>query len=119
IVERTWLEDGQPHLPHYEIVRVQQRRQRTLPNGQPMPAHEAYPEPSKWGSEAWTVPTLRHARGYCAELHARGGPVAPGERFGLAEDEEGYKAWKEGRLPPSQAPAPNKGIVEGPPARAE
>jgi len=119
IVERTWIEDGRPHLPHYEIVRVQHSRPRTWPDGRQTPAHEAYPKPSQWGREAWTVPTLTHARDFCAQLRVRGVPLPPWAAFGLAEDKEGYQAWKEGRLPRRHAPAPNKGIVEGPPAGAE
>lgn len=61
LVERTWIEDGKPHLPHYEVVRLQCVPIKRFPTGQVTAAHEAYPSPRQWGYEGWSEPTLAHA----------------------------------------------------------
>jgi hypothetical protein len=60
LVERTWIEDGKPHLPHYEVVRLQQTPAKQI-RGRMVPAHESYPRPSQWGREAWSEPSPLHA----------------------------------------------------------
>ena len=111
VVERTWVEDGRPHLPHYEIVCLQQRPPRTWPDGRVTPAREAYPELSKWGRAGWSLPTLRHARDMWERLRTEKHPELPTwVSLGLPDDEEGYRAWKDGRLPCRMASAPTRAI---------
>jgi len=116
VVERTWAKDGRPHLPHYELVCLEQRPVRTWPDGRVTPADDAYPQPSKWGRAGWSVPTLRHARTLWERLRTEKHPeLARWVSLGLPDDEEGYRAWKEGRLPWRIASAPTTAIVEAHP----
>jgi hypothetical protein len=99
IVRRTWIEDGKPHLPHYEIVRLHHRAERKWPDGRVTPALEAYPQPSRWGRDAWSMPTLRHAGQHWEALRSAGEDLPEWVSLGIPEDEEGYRAWQAGRLP--------------------
>jgi len=110
VVERTWIEDGQPHLPHYEVVHLRGATARTWPDGRVTAAHEAYPAASRWGRDAWSVPTLLHARALWEGLRAEGLELPEWEGLGISEDGEGYWAWKEGRLPCRMASASTTAI---------
>jgi len=114
VVERTWIEDGGPHLPHIEVVRLDQIREKRWADGRRTPAHEAYPAPSRWGTTAWSEPTLRHARTRWETLRAtsRGRDLPSWKALGIPDDEEGYRAWKAGRLPRLQPSVRNSDTVE-------
>jgi len=106
VVERTWIGDGRPHLPHYEIVCLQHRPARQWPDGRVTAAREGYPQPSKWGRAGWSLATLRHARDMWERLRAEKHPELPAwVSIGIPDDAEGYRAWKEGRLPCRKASA--------------
>jgi len=117
VVERTWIGDGRPHLPHYEVVQLQRAPAKRWPDGRETPAHEAYPPPSRWGRDGWSEPTLKHARARWEKIRAAAHhahlPTWAG--LGIPDDEEGYRAWKEGRLPCRMASAPSNGILRGHP----
>jgi hypothetical protein len=59
---------------HWEVIVVQHRRARTLPNGRTVSAGEAYPSAERWGTAGWTYTTLPGARERFAEQVGR----APG-----------------------------------------
>jgi len=116
VVERTWIGDGKPHLPHYEVVRLQCVREKHWPDGRHTPAHEAYPSPAQWGREGWSEPTLRHAATRWERVRAKLKDTLPTwSDLGIPDDEEGYQAWKEGRLRRPAASAQKLGISEGHP----
>lgn len=98
VVERTWVGDGKPHLPHFEVVKLQPARPRTLPDGRETLGNETYPPPTAWGRWGWSEPTLRHAAQRWAALAAKH-ELPEWPDLGLADDPEGYEAWKAGRLP--------------------
>ena len=58
---------------HWEVVILEPRHARTLPNGEHAAAHVAYPSPNKWGVFGWTYTRLTDARQKYAELLRRGG----------------------------------------------
>jgi hypothetical protein len=103
LVERTWIGDGRPHLPHYEVVRLQVRAARRMPDGAITPAHEAYPQPSKWGREAWSEPTLARA----VARWLRVCPTVELEAWGLSVPSPAQEA------DTYPAPAPTAGILIG------
>jgi len=115
VVERTWIEDGRPHLPHFEVVQLRTAREHRAPTGAIIPAHEAYPAPRDWGRIAWSVPTLVHARQRWEGLRRTGKELPEWTALGIPDDEEGYRAWKEGRLPCRMASAPTTAILGGHP----
>jgi len=110
VVERTWIEDGCPHLPYYEIVQLRVRV-ATFWRGRLTPAHEAYPPVAAWGREGWSEPTLIHAHRRWARLRATRQDLPSWDTFGLVEDREAFRAWKEGRPPRGEASAPTLGIL--------
>jgi len=100
LVRRTWIEDGLPHLPHFEIVRLHPARPRTWPDGRTSPGSETYPPSTAWGHHAWSDPTLAHAKSRWEGLRSSRHPeLPPWDALGIPDDPEGYRAWKEGRLP--------------------
>jgi len=107
VVERTWIGDGKPHLPHFEIVKLRALPEHRAPNGDVIPAHEAYAKPSDWGRRAWSEPTLVHARQRWERLRREGVNLPGWTSLGIPDDREGYRAWKEGRLPARTLSAPN------------
>jgi len=112
VVERTWIGDGRPHLPHYEVIQLRRVGARRWPDGRTTAPHEAYPPPSGWGREGWSEPTLRHARDRWERIRVKLHDALPEWRdLGIPDDEEGYRAWKEGRLPCRMASAPSEGIL--------
>ncbi len=118
VVERTWVEDGREHLPHYELVQVRVRPVRTWPDGTMTPAQEGYPDRRNWGKAGWSDPTLRHVERRVARLREEGrvrDPPPTWTAVGLADDEEGYRAWKAGCLQALQASARTKAILGGHP----
>ena len=100
LVRRTWIEDGNPHLPHFEIVRLHPPRPRTFPNGSVSLGHETYPPPTAWGRDGWSIPTLVHARQLWERLATQHNLPA-WSALGIPDDPLGYEAWKEGHLPPA------------------
>jgi len=115
VIERTWIGDGRPHLPHYEIVRLRRVTARRWPGGRVTPAHEAYPPARAWGLEGWSEPTRVHARHRWEGFRAKGNDLPAWNHLGIPDDEEGNRAWKEGRLPCRMASAPTTAIPEGHP----
>jgi len=111
VVERTWMGDGKPHLPHYEIVQLRREAAKTWPDGRVIAAHEAYPGPRVWGIAAWTEPTLVHARQRWEQIRStpKGQNLPEWSSIGISDDREQYQAWKEGCLPWPTIPDPNKG----------
>jgi hypothetical protein len=99
VVERTWIEDGRPHLPHYEIVHLRVRL-ATLWRGRLTPAHEAYPPAAAWGREGWSEPTLIHAHRRWAQLRATRRDLPPWDAFGLVEDLEAFSGLERGKALP-------------------
>jgi hypothetical protein len=62
-IYRRWkLYDGREGAVHYEVVRLQIRAAHLDPQGHLVPAHEAYPPSSTWGSRGWTFKTLSEAQ---------------------------------------------------------
>jgi hypothetical protein len=60
---RRWkLYDGAEGAVHYEVVLIRMRREAVLPNGAVLPAAEAYPPSSSWGTRGWTFTTLADAQ---------------------------------------------------------
>ena len=98
VVERTWIGDGKPHLPHFEIVKLRDVHEKPLPGGRSIRRHEAYPSPRDWGKVAWAEPSLLHAKQRWQRL-AAAQQLPAWESLGIADDPEGYQAWREGRLP--------------------
>jgi hypothetical protein len=115
VVERTWIEDGRSHLPHYEVVRLRRKAAKTWADDQVTAAHEAYPAPSDWGTAGWTEPTLVHARQRWERLRTspKGKDLPAWCTLGIPDDEEGYRAWKAGRLPLVPTSAPTRAILAG------
>jgi hypothetical protein len=110
VVERTWIEDGKPHLPHFEVVHLRVDGIRPLPDGTVTTPHEAYPAPRDWGRKAWSEPTLVHTRQRWERLRGDHPDLSAWTTLGIPDDPEGYRAWKEGRLQTREAPAPTRGI---------
>jgi hypothetical protein len=54
VFSRSRSPDREPH--ELELIIVRTRIDRTMPNGKFVPAHEAYPNPSEWGTWAWSFP---------------------------------------------------------------
>jgi hypothetical protein len=52
----------------YEVVRIQHRRAKVMPNGKPLPAREAMPASEQWGTAGWTYPDLASAERRFAQL---------------------------------------------------
>jgi hypothetical protein len=102
VVERTWVGDGRPHLPHFEVVQLRRAPARTRRDGRVDAAREVY-------GECWSEPTLRHAGQRWERLrteHAKGAELPPWSALGIMDDAEGFQAWKEGRLPRRETCAP-------------
>jgi hypothetical protein len=105
VLKRTWVGDGRPHLPHYEVLRLHREPARTGPDGQVIAAHEVYAV-GAWGSSGWSEPTLVHARQRWERLRAtpKGADLPAWSALGIMDDPEGYQAWKAGRLPRRETP---------------
>jgi hypothetical protein len=80
LVQRTSLDARSGGSIHYEVVVLQVASARTWPDGRRTPAHERYPEASRWGTWGWTYCSLAAAErtfgGAVAEsrAHRRGEP---------------------------------------------
>lgn len=75
-VAAIYSQSMHPDLPSgteaaaYEVFVVKRLPDVTFPNGKTTPAHEAVPNPSQWGSQAWTCHTLERARAVFGEIMA-------------------------------------------------
>ena|ERR1700746_357665 len=54
LYERSLSKNAEPH--ELELVIVKIRPDHVMPNGKLVTAHEAYPQPSEWGTSAWSFP---------------------------------------------------------------
>jgi hypothetical protein len=117
VVERTWIGDGRPHLPHFDVVHLRIVGARRWPDGRWTAAHEAYPPAGTWGREGWTEPTLIHVHRRWAQLRGTRQHLPTWDAFGLVEDLEGYRAWLAGHLPCREGSAPTRGILVAVPDR--
>lgn len=45
----------------YEVVILRSMPDKTFPNGETTPAHEAMPSPEMWGTSAWSKAILEEA----------------------------------------------------------
>lgn len=60
IYEQTRLDNGD--LMGYEVIIIQYRNEKTLPNGFVVEEGEYYPTSAQWGVSGWTVKTEELAR---------------------------------------------------------
>lgn len=55
---------------HYEVVKIQHRPERRLPDGRVQPAGEYYPKSEQWGTAGWTFYTLEDAQQFIKDHFA-------------------------------------------------
>jgi hypothetical protein len=55
----------------FEVIVVQQLKERPLPNGQTQEAGEYYPRASQWGRAGWTCFTMEEAKALTQEQRVR------------------------------------------------
>jgi hypothetical protein len=58
LVARTNLATGSVH---WEVVHLRRRQAETVPSGNQIPPHDAYPHTESWGTNGWTYTTLPDA----------------------------------------------------------
>jgi hypothetical protein len=54
VYERSVRKDRAPH--ELELVIIKMRPERFMPNGDFVAVHEAYSQPSEWGTSGWSFP---------------------------------------------------------------
>lgn len=57
VYARSLKPESEPH--ELELIFIQSRPEKVMPNGQTTPAHEAFPQPSAWGTSGFSFP-IRH-----------------------------------------------------------
>jgi hypothetical protein len=67
LVERTNLRVKPPSV-HWEVIVIQHKRERTLPNGEVVGASEGYPQDELWGEAGWTYTNRSQADARMADL---------------------------------------------------
>lgn len=55
-------------MTRYEVVRIREMAEHTWPRGNTTPAHEFYPNVSRWGVDAWTCFSRQEADALLATL---------------------------------------------------
>lgn len=60
VYERYWTPSEEPHK-HYEVIKIQHKKERTFPNGTTYPECEAYPSDAHWGTYGFTCLTKDQA----------------------------------------------------------